>query len=57
MGIATLAKAGFVKAIVTTNFDRVLEAAFQAKDVPFEKHASPADFYRPGLTTGQKVYK
>ena len=44
MGIAALAKAGQVKAIVTTNFDRVLENAFTKSQIPFELHASPQDF-------------
>src|ERR1043165_6045370 len=34
LGVAALAKAGHVKAVITTNFDRAMEAAFARCDAP-----------------------
>ncbi len=44
LAIAELAKAGHVRAVITTNFDRVLEAAFTQTDIPFDVHFSQAHF-------------
>jgi tetratricopeptide (TPR) repeat protein len=44
LAIAWLAKLGRVCAVVTTNFDRLIEAAFAAVDVPLERHFQPAHF-------------
>ena len=44
LAIAWLARLGCVRAVVTTNFDRVLESAFAAVDAPFERHFQPDDF-------------
>ncbi|GAA1974343.1 tetratricopeptide repeat protein [Microbacterium pumilum] len=42
--IAALAKSGCVPAVVTTNFDRALEAAFRQLDAPYEVWANAAEF-------------
>ena len=44
LAIAELAKAGHVRAVITTNFDRVLEAAFTQAETPFDVHFSQAHF-------------
>jgi tetratricopeptide (TPR) repeat protein len=44
LAIAALARLGCVRAVVTTNFDRALEAAFAALEVPLEKHFEPQQF-------------
>ncbi|MEP7365882.1 MAG: tetratricopeptide repeat protein [Acidobacteriota bacterium] len=44
LGIAALSKAHRVAAVVTTNFDRALEAAFRELHVPFEVWSNPAEF-------------
>ncbi len=43
-GIAELAAAGRVAAIVTTNFDRLLEVALHARGVPYTVHHDQAAF-------------
>jgi tetratricopeptide (TPR) repeat protein len=42
--LAALARAGRLKAIVTTNFDRTVEQAFANAAVPLEIHFRPEDF-------------
>jgi tetratricopeptide (TPR) repeat protein len=37
LAIAWLARLGYVRAVITTNFDRTLEAAFAAVDAPLER--------------------
>jgi tetratricopeptide (TPR) repeat protein len=44
LSIAWLARLGCVRAVITTNFDRVLEAAFVAANVPLERHFQPEHF-------------
>lgn len=44
LAIAWLARLGYVRAILTTNFDRVLESAFAAFEVPLECHSAPGHF-------------
>jgi tetratricopeptide (TPR) repeat protein len=44
LAIAWLARLGLVRAVVTTNFDRVLEAAFSLLDVPLLVHYQPEHF-------------
>jgi tetratricopeptide (TPR) repeat protein len=44
LGIAALAKARRVPAVVTTNFDRALEAAFRELDVEVEVWSNPSHF-------------
>lgn len=46
LAIAWLAKLGCVRAVITTNFDRVLETAFRAVGVPLECHYQPEHFER-----------
>ena len=46
LAIAALARGGFVRAVITTNFDRTLEAAFQAVGAPLERHFDPNIFRR-----------
>ncbi len=41
LALATLARAGCVRAILTTNFDRVLEAAFQTVNTPLDVRYRP----------------
>ena len=42
--IAWLAKNGIVSSVVTTNFDRLLEKAFIAQDIPFEVAYEPKTY-------------
>lgn len=42
--LASLAKEKRIKAIVTTNFDTLIEQAFVFKNVPFKVYESPCDF-------------
>jgi tetratricopeptide (TPR) repeat protein len=42
--ISSLAAAGLLKAIVTTNFDHLLERALDARDVPYKRFRRPEDF-------------
>lgn len=42
--LADLAKAGIVRAVVTTNFDRLIERAFDAAGVPCRVYATPKQF-------------
>lgn len=44
--VADLAAAGWCKAIITTNFDRLFERAFEARGVPYEAFYSPEHFER-----------
>ncbi|MEM8485354.1 MAG: tetratricopeptide repeat protein [Bacteroidota bacterium] len=44
LAIAELAKAGHVSAVITTNFDQVLEAAFSQVDAPVDVHFSKQHF-------------
>ncbi|UVT16929.1 MAG: tetratricopeptide repeat protein [Nitrospira sp.] len=44
LAIAWLARAGLVRAVLTTNFDRVLESAFSLLDVPLHAHYQPEHF-------------
>jgi NAD-dependent SIR2 family protein deacetylase len=44
LAIAWLARLGCVRAIVTTNFDRLIETAFAAVDVPLVAHYKPEHF-------------
>jgi hypothetical protein len=44
LGIAALAKARRIPAVLTTNFDRALEAAFRKLDVPYDVHSHAAQF-------------
>jgi tetratricopeptide (TPR) repeat protein len=44
LAIAWLARLGCVRAVITTNFDRLLEAAFAAVDVQLERHFQPEHF-------------
>ncbi|MGC4098809.1 MAG: tetratricopeptide repeat protein [Nitrospira sp.] len=44
LAIAWLARLGLVRAVVTTNFDRVLETAFSLLDVPLLLHYQPEHF-------------
>ncbi|MDQ6831550.1 MAG: tetratricopeptide repeat protein [Gemmatimonadota bacterium] len=44
LAIAWLARLGCVRAVITLNFDRVLEAAFAAVGVPLERHFQPEHF-------------
>lgn len=44
LAIAWLARLGLVRAVVTTNFDRVLEAAFTWLDMPLLVHYQPEHF-------------
>ncbi len=41
LALAELAAAGKLRAIVTTNFDRTIEAAFTARGIPLEVRADP----------------
>lgn len=52
-GIARLAKHGVVRAIVTTNFDRLIEHALDSAEVPYEVQYDPAGYARCwlGLST------
>ncbi|MEO8434319.1 MAG: tetratricopeptide repeat protein [Pyrinomonadaceae bacterium] len=45
LAIAWLARLGCVRAIITTNFDRVIETAFAAVDAPLERHFQPDHFH------------
>jgi hypothetical protein len=42
--LAALSHAGKLRAIITTNFDRALEAAFTVLGVPLDVHSDPRDF-------------
>jgi tetratricopeptide (TPR) repeat protein/NAD-dependent SIR2 family protein deacetylase len=44
LAIAWLAREGCVRAVVTTNFDRALEAAFAAVEAPLERCCAQKDF-------------
>ena len=44
LAIAWLARLGCVRAVVTTNFDRLLETAFATVGVPLEVHYQPTHF-------------
>jgi tetratricopeptide (TPR) repeat protein len=44
LAIAALAKSGHVRAIVTSNFDRLLEIAFKKLDVPLDVHFQARHF-------------
>jgi hypothetical protein len=44
LGIAALAKACRIPAVLTTNFDRALEAAFRKLDVPYDVNSHAAQF-------------
>lgn len=44
LAIAWLARLGCIRAMITTNFDRVLESAFTAVDAPLERHFQPEHF-------------
>ncbi|MEP6495059.1 MAG: tetratricopeptide repeat protein [bacterium] len=44
LAIAWLARLGRVRAVITTNFDRALESAFAAVDVPLDRHFQPEHF-------------
>ena len=44
LAIAALAKSGHVRAIVTSNFDRLLEIAFRKIEVPLDVHYQAAHF-------------
>src|SRR5438067_1406604 len=44
LAIAWLARLGCVRAVITTNFDRVLESAFAAVSVPLDRHFQPEHF-------------
>jgi len=44
LSLVALAQAGRLKAIVTTNFDRVIEKAFGNAGVPLDVHVTPGDF-------------
>lgn len=44
LAIAWLARLGFVRAVITTNFDRVMEAAFAAVGAPFDRCFQPEHF-------------
>jgi tetratricopeptide (TPR) repeat protein len=44
LAIAWLARLGYVRTVITTNFDRVLEAAFAALRVPLEQIFLPEQF-------------
>ena len=44
LALACLAKSGYVRAIVTSNFDRLLETAFRQLAVPLEIHYQSAHF-------------
>lgn len=46
--LAALAGTGHLKAIVTTNFDRLIERALEAAGVSFTVYCSPDDFMRLG---------
>ena len=39
--LAVLAASGFLKAIVTTNFDRLIESALKGRGVPHTVHIGP----------------
>jgi len=45
LAIAWLARLGYVRAILTTNFDRVFETAFAVLGVPLERHYQPEHFH------------
>ena len=44
LAIAWLARLGCVRTVITTNFDRALEAAFAAVDVRLDRHFQPEHF-------------
>lgn len=44
LAIAWLARLGCVRAVITTNFDRVLESAFAVVGVPLDRHFQPEHF-------------
>jgi hypothetical protein len=44
VAVAALARAGIVRALVTTNFDRLLERALDGAGVPLRVYASPDEF-------------
>jgi tetratricopeptide (TPR) repeat protein len=44
LAIATLAKSGYVRAIVTSNFDRLLEIAFSKLGIPLKVYFHPEHF-------------
>lgn len=44
LGIAAMAKARRILAVLTTNFDRALEAAFRKLDVPYDVNSHSAEF-------------
>lgn len=44
LAMAALARSGKLNVIVTTNFDRAIEAAFRQLDVPLVVHSRPEDF-------------
>lgn len=47
LALAELARAGHVEAILTTNFDRLLEVAFELVDAPCQVLCSPEQFADP----------
>ena len=44
LGIAELARSGYVRAIITSNFDRLLEIAFKNLEVPLKVHYQTQHF-------------
>ena len=56
--LAAMAKAGAVQVVVTTNFDRLLERAFDNEGVPYQVYATPSEFAElnaPALGARDKV--
>ncbi|MDE5756931.1 MAG: SIR2 family protein, partial [Clostridia bacterium] len=55
--LAELARLGLIKAIVTTNFDTLIETAFQNEAVPLFTAVQKQDYYESAQITACKLYK
>ncbi|MFX1535579.1 MAG: tetratricopeptide repeat protein [Promethearchaeota archaeon] len=52
--LATLAKAGMLRAIITTNFDTLIEQAFETLGVPISVLVDPEDYEKMDLSSPNK---
>ena len=55
LAIAWLARLGCVRAVITTNFDRTLEAAFRAMNVPLQCHFASEHFV--ALSADREIFE
>lgn len=55
--LAELAKSGIISSIVTTNFDTLIEKAFNQLEIPINVYNTPMDYYDAEVDSRFPIYK